>query len=66
MLGQQGQVVETGKVDIVPRSMVSADMDMTQLEAFLSAQSKKRDAPLSEEQISASALSQRLLGYCAI
>ncbi|KAK7492347.1 hypothetical protein BaRGS_00016444 [Batillaria attramentaria] len=35
------------------KSMVSADMDMTQLEAFLSAQSKKRDAPLSEEQISA-------------
>ncbi|KAL8606530.1 hypothetical protein ACOMHN_015570 [Nucella lapillus] len=35
------------------KSMVSADMDMTQLEAFLTAQSKKRDAPLTEEQMAA-------------
>ena len=33
--------------------MVSADMDMTQLEAFLTAQSKKREAPLTEEQAGA-------------
>ncbi|XP_076441562.1 COMM domain-containing protein 1-like [Babylonia areolata] len=35
------------------KSMVSADMDMTQLEAFLTAQSKKRDAPLTEDQAAA-------------
>lgn len=33
--------------------MVLGDMDMTQLEAFLTAQCKKRDAPLTEEQASA-------------
>merc|ERR1711963_775386 len=35
------------------KSMVSGDMDMTQLEAFLAAQAKKREAPLTEEQASA-------------
>lgn len=33
--------------------MVSADMDMTQLEAFLSAQIRKKEGGLSEEQAAA-------------
>ena len=35
------------------QSMVSADMDMTQLEAYLTAQSKKRESPLTEDQAAA-------------
>lgn len=33
------------------KSMVSADMDMTQLEVYLTAQAKKRDSPLTEDQV---------------
>ncbi|XP_059168676.1 COMM domain-containing protein 1-like [Physella acuta] len=35
------------------KNMVSADMDMTQLEAFLSAQIRKKEGGLSEEQAAA-------------
>jgi hypothetical protein len=35
------------------QSMVSADMDQTQLEAYLTAQCKKRDSPLTDDQAGA-------------